>query len=239
METIEGRHKRLLGIDGDLHFLTRLEKEISREIQECDFRKASTFEEACGLMRKRPYDLIITDPAGFPGSHILFLAFSRKIPVLALSDRDKPSELLSLFNGAVIRTISPKNGIQDIVASIKGFLETDSKPSGKQARCKLERLENALIWRWLPKSPSRYFPFGSNIIYLNHTPPRAGRAGTRVFPVGGPGAAPDEIEWPTSRHRFHSAAPHTGSGATTNPAASGIIHGREKGLSGIKRAPPF
>lgn len=165
MEKIEGRHKRLLGIDRDYHFLSKLELEISREIQECDFRKASTFEEACDLMRMLPYDLIITDPVAFPGSNILFLALSRKFPVLALSERDKPSELLSLFDEAVIRAISPKNRIQDIVASIKAFLKTDSGPVQKRSQDKMENLWNTLIWRWLPPDPEKTFPSGSNIFY--------------------------------------------------------------------------
>ena len=165
MENIAGRQKRLLGIDRDYHFLSRLEREISREIQECDFRKASTFEEARDLMHMAPYDLIITDPSGFPGSNILFLALSRKFPVLALSERDKPSELLSFFNDAVIRAISPKNRIQDIVASIKAFLKTDSRPVQKRSRDKLENVWNALIWRWLPPDPEKSFPSGSKIFY--------------------------------------------------------------------------
>lgn len=165
MENIEGRHKRLLGIDGDFHFLSMLEAEISREIQECDFRKASNFEEACDLMRMLPYDLIITDPADFPGSNILFLALSRKLPVLALSDRDKPSELLSVFNGAVIHTISPKSRIQDIVASIKAFLKIDSRPMLNQVPDTLDRVLNALIWRWVPQDLDKRISYGTNIFY--------------------------------------------------------------------------
>ena len=49
-------HKRVLGIDRDLSFLRRLEKEISQTCPGCQFDKATTFEDGRQLILLLTYD---------------------------------------------------------------------------------------------------------------------------------------------------------------------------------------
>jgi hypothetical protein len=87
MKTSILTNKRLLGIDGEVDFLLNLENEILCACPECQFDKATSFEDARELILLMTYDLTILDIVKAPGVKLVDLIVSRNFPVLTLSDR--------------------------------------------------------------------------------------------------------------------------------------------------------
>ena len=123
-------HKRLLGIDEDLNFLTCLGNEISHRFPGCQFDKVTTFEDGRQLMLLLTYDLVISDPMNAPGSKLMELAGGRNFPVLALSSNGVSSQVTAQFDKVKIPRVISKNGVKNLVPVIEEIMMLKNEPRG-------------------------------------------------------------------------------------------------------------
>jgi hypothetical protein len=146
------KNKRLLGVNSDLDFLLNIENEILIECPECQFDKATAFEEALQLMLMLTYDLIITDPWTAPGSGLIGLASKRKFPLLALSENGKiPGTLQQLYKDGNCRVFH-KNSVDRIVPAIEVVLKLESRTMWKSTLKKIAKFPGSGLLKLVPRN---------------------------------------------------------------------------------------
>ena len=139
-------YKRILIVDDEPDVLDTLEQLLPM----CDVVKASTFDEAKGLLETQYFDIAILDIMGVDGYKLLEIARQREvIPVMLTAHALSPENLTkSLKEGAA--SYVPKEEMTHITTFLNDILE--AKEQGKN-----------VWWRWLDRLGA-YFDrkFGPN-----------------------------------------------------------------------------
>ncbi|KPK22892.1 MAG: response regulator receiver protein [Nitrospira bacterium SG8_3] len=120
-EPLEG--KRILLVDDDLDVLETLEEILS----EYETVRASTFDEAKGLLEKEPFDIAILDIMGVDGFKLLDLAGEKKVLSIMLTANalSIESTLKSFGKGAA--SYVPKERMAHITTYLNDVMEAKEK----------------------------------------------------------------------------------------------------------------
>jgi pyruvate,water dikinase len=131
--------KKVLIVDDEPDILETLEELLPM----CDIAKASTFEQAAGLLRTHDFDLAILDIMGVEGYKLLRLANEREIVTVMLTAHALTLEdtVRSFKEGAV--SYVPKDKMADIKTFLNDIFE--AKEKGEK-----------FWWRWRERFGSYY-----------------------------------------------------------------------------------
>ena len=127
-ELLEG--KRVLVVDDEPDVLETLDELLPM----CHVVKASTFQEAEGLLGTQPFDLAIFDIMGVKGYDLLRIANKKGTPALMLTAHALSPENLvkSIKEGA--QSYVPKDKLPEIALFIRDVLEERQKSGDKHSR---------------------------------------------------------------------------------------------------------
>jgi CheY-like chemotaxis protein len=136
-------NKRILAVDDEADVLMVLEEEILEACPNCQFDKASTFEEAAQLLASWTYDLVILDIMGVRGFELLEKAVTRNFPVAMLTAHALTPEALKRSIELKARTYLPKEKLGEIVPLLEDVLTQKNLPGWKLLFEKLGGFFNA------------------------------------------------------------------------------------------------
>jgi DNA-binding response OmpR family regulator len=131
--------KIILAVDDEPDVLSVLENEIMNECSNCQFDKATTYEEAARMLKANSYDVVVLDIMGVKGFELLELAASRKFRTAMLTAHALNSEALKKSHDMGARAYLPKDKLGEIVPFLEDVLRYDTKTGWKRL---LEKLEN-------------------------------------------------------------------------------------------------
>jgi len=107
--------KRILAVDDEPDILEVLEEEVEDGCTGCKVDKATTYEEAAGLLNTQAYDLAILDIMGVRGFDLLSIAVKRNCKVAMLTAHALSPEALLKSHELGARAYLPKEKLKDIV----------------------------------------------------------------------------------------------------------------------------
>ena len=93
------QHKKVLGVDKEMSFLSSLEAEVSKVYPQVQFYKTTTYEDSLQMMLSLTFDLFISEIRKEPGSALIDLAISLKLPILALTNGAESHEIINCISG--------------------------------------------------------------------------------------------------------------------------------------------
>jgi CheY-like chemotaxis protein len=114
--------KRILAVDDEQDVLATLQEEILGACPDCQFDKASQYEEAVQKIRSSAYDLVILDIMGVRGFELLELAVSRNLRVVMLTAHALTPEALKRSYELKARAYLPKEKLGEIVPFLEDAL---------------------------------------------------------------------------------------------------------------------
>jgi CheY-like chemotaxis protein len=121
--------KRILAVDDEPDVLTTLHDEIVGACPDCQFDKATQYEQAVQKINSSAYDLVILDIMGVRGFDLLELAVSRNLPVVMLTAHALSPEALKRSYELKARSYLPKDKLGEVVPFLEDVLTHDF-PSG-------------------------------------------------------------------------------------------------------------
>ncbi len=131
------KHKRVLGVAGEMDSLSILEEEILGACPECRFDKATTFEMGVQYLASYTYDLVVLDIVAVRGSDLLDQVLVRNFPAVVLMDNAAPPEVLERFMASGARALLTKEKLKEIVPTIEQVIRIECMPKWKRALRKL------------------------------------------------------------------------------------------------------
>jgi len=140
-------NKRILAVDDEPDVLSLLEEEINAECSNCQFDKATTYEEAARMLRENIYDIVVLDIMGVRGFDLLDLAISRNFKTAMLTAHALSAEALKKSHDMGARAYLPKEKLGEIVPFLEDVLQYDAKSGWRRL---LEKLENFYDDRFEP-----------------------------------------------------------------------------------------
>jgi len=114
--------KRILAVDDEQDVLTVLKEEILGACPDCQFDKATKYEEAANKIRSSAYDLVILDIMGVRGFELLELAVSRNLLVVMLTAHALSPEALKRAYEMKARAYLPKEKLGEVVPFLEDAL---------------------------------------------------------------------------------------------------------------------
>ncbi len=130
--------KRILAVDDEPDVLATLEEEIKVAAPQCQFEKATTYEEAAKKLETKTYDVVILDIMGVRGFDLLKLAVSRNFKVAMLTAHALNPEALSRSFEMKARAYLPKEKLGEIVPFLEDVLQYEYLPGWKRLLEKLK-----------------------------------------------------------------------------------------------------
>ncbi len=130
--------KKILVVDDEPDVLTVLEEEIMGACPDCKIEKATSYEEAAGLIKSNLYDVAILDIMGVRGFDLLDLAVSRNLRVAMLTAHALTPEALKRSFESKARAYLPKEKLGEIVPFLEDVLKYDYLPGWKRLFEKLK-----------------------------------------------------------------------------------------------------
>jgi DNA-binding response OmpR family regulator len=130
--------KKLLAVDDEPDVLAVLEEEIKEACPNCQFEKATTYEQAAELIKKNTYDIVILDIMGVRGFDLLELAVKRDLKVGMLTAHALSPEALKKSHDLGARAYLPKDKLGEILPFLEDILTQDYKKGWKRLLSKLE-----------------------------------------------------------------------------------------------------
>ena len=143
--------KRILMVDDEPDILDVLEAEIKEEWPDWTLERATTYEEADGMLKANEYDLVILDIMGVRGFDLLTTAVSRNFRVAMFTAHSLSSESLKRAYDLGAYAYIPKDKIGEIVSHLSVALNYDREPGWKQLLGNLEGYFNDKFkqgWKW-------------------------------------------------------------------------------------------
>jgi DNA-binding NtrC family response regulator len=131
--------KRILAVDDESDVLSVLESEIMDACSNCQFDKATIYEEAAGMLKTNSYDLVVLDIMGVRGFDLLELAASRKFRTAMLTAHALSADALKKSHDLGARAYLPKDKLGEIIPFLEDVLEYDAKTGWKRL---MEKLDN-------------------------------------------------------------------------------------------------
>jgi CheY-like chemotaxis protein len=114
--------KRILAVDDEPDVLTVLQEEILGACPDCQFDKATEYEQAVEKIRSSAYDLVILDIMGVRGFELLELAVSRNLRVVMLTAHALSPEALRRSYELKARSYLPKEKLGEVVPFLEDAL---------------------------------------------------------------------------------------------------------------------
>jgi DNA-binding NtrC family response regulator len=130
--------KIILAVDDEPDVLSVLESEIKEACSNCQFDKATTYEEAARMLKANSYDIVILDIMGVRGFELLELATSRKFRTAMLTAHALSSEALKKSHDMGARAYLPKDKLGEIVPFLEDVLQYDATSGWKRLMGRLE-----------------------------------------------------------------------------------------------------
>ncbi len=137
--------KRILAVDDEPDVLTVLEEEVKDLYPDCQFDKATSYDEAVAKMASSTYDAVILDIMGVRGFDLLDLAVKKKFPVAMLTAHALNPEALKRSFEMGARAYLPKEKLGEIVPFLEDMLRYEFLYGWKRL---LEKLEAFFTERW-------------------------------------------------------------------------------------------
>lgn len=126
------RDQRILAVDDEADVLTILEEEIREACPDCQFERATTYQQAVDLLVSWTYDLVLLDIMGVRGFDLLNLAVSRGLPVVMLTAHALSPEALKRSIELGARAYLPKEKLGDIVPFLQDVLRHEHLPGWRR-----------------------------------------------------------------------------------------------------------
>lgn len=146
--------KKILAVDDEPDVLTVIEEEILHACPNCSLDKATTYEQAAGMLRSSHYDIVVLDIMGVQGFDLLEIAVERKLKTVMLTANALRAEALKKSHDLGARAFLPKDKLGDLVPFLEDVLIYEHKSGWARLLDKLgdyfdERFEN----EWKKKYP--------------------------------------------------------------------------------------
>jgi CheY-like chemotaxis protein len=130
--------KRILVVDDEPDILTVLEEEIGEACGTCEIDKATTYEEAAGLLASHAYDLVVLDIMGVRGFDLLEIAVKRNCRVAMLTAHALSAEALLKSHDLGAWAYLPKEKLKEIVPLLEDVLRYEFERGWKRLMVELE-----------------------------------------------------------------------------------------------------
>jgi CheY-like chemotaxis protein len=130
--------KRILAVDDEPDVLAVLGEEILGACTNCQFEKATTYEEAVKLLESKSYDVVILDIMGVRGFDLLELAVKRNFRVAMLTAHALTPETLKRSFEMKARAYLPKEKLGEVVPFLEDVLKYEYLPGWKRLLEKLK-----------------------------------------------------------------------------------------------------
>jgi DNA-binding response OmpR family regulator len=130
--------KRILAVDDESDILAVVEGEILDSCPNCQFDKATTYNEASEMLKVNDYDVVILDIMGVKGFDLLKEAVSRGFKTAMLTAHALSSEALKKSHDLGARAYLPKEKLGELVPFLEGILKDEYKSGWKKLLEKLE-----------------------------------------------------------------------------------------------------
>ncbi len=131
-------NRLILAVDDEPDVLAVLEEEVCQACTGCKFDKATTYEEAAELLRKKSYDVVVLDIMGVRGFDLLEIAVSRHFRVAMLTAHALTPEALKKSHDLGANAYLPKDKLGEIVPFLEDVLKYERKAGWKRLLEKLE-----------------------------------------------------------------------------------------------------
>ena len=130
--------KRILAVDDEPDVLAVLREEILGACTNCQFEKATTYEEAVKLLESKSYDVVILDIMGVRGFDLLELAVKRNFRVAMLTAHALTPEALKRSFDMKARAYLPKEKLGEVVPFLEDVLKYEYLPGWRRLLEKLK-----------------------------------------------------------------------------------------------------
>lgn len=130
--------KRILVVDDEPDVLTTVEEEIRYGCPDAKIDKATTYEEAAGMLRSKEYDLAILDIMGVRGFDLLEIAVGRGLRVAMLTAHALTPEALKKSHDLGARAYLPKDKLGDIIPLLEDVFRYEYKSGWERLLAKFE-----------------------------------------------------------------------------------------------------
>ncbi len=130
--------KRILIVDDETDILTVVEEEIRHACPRSTIEKATTYEEAAGLLRSISYDLVILDIMGVRGFELLKLAVNRGFKVAMLTAHALSPEALKKSHDLGAGAYLPKDELGRLIPFLEDVVQHERETAWKRLMQKLE-----------------------------------------------------------------------------------------------------
>jgi len=123
MKDLTIKNKRILAVDGDVTFLSILEREILENYPECWVDTATGFEPAREMIQMYTYDVVILDMEKKPGSEVVDLVSGRGCWMLLITEDENDTTPKVRHVASGHKGIVPRNEIRQVRPRIREALE--------------------------------------------------------------------------------------------------------------------
>jgi CheY-like chemotaxis protein len=131
-------NKKILAVDDEPDVLEVLEEEILGASKNCQFQKATNYEEAVKMLKSQTYDIVILDIMGVRGFDLLDLAVKRNFRVAMLTAHALSPEALKRSFEMKARAYLPKEKLGEVVPFLEDVLKYEYLPGWKHHLEKLK-----------------------------------------------------------------------------------------------------
>jgi CheY-like chemotaxis protein len=129
--------KRILAVDDEPDVLAVLKEEVMDAAPACVFDKATSYEEAMGLLQSNTYDVVVLDIMGVRGFDLLKVAVSRGFKTAMLTAHALTPEALQNSIELKASAYLPKDKLSEIVPFLEDVLTLDYESGWKRVFEKL------------------------------------------------------------------------------------------------------
>jgi DNA-binding response OmpR family regulator len=120
-------HKKLLIVDDEPDVLALVEGEITESCPNSTIDKATSYEEASGLLKSKEYDLVLLDIMGVRGFDLLETAVARGFKVAMLTAHALSSDALKKSHDMGASAYLPKDKLGKLVPFLENVLTDEYK----------------------------------------------------------------------------------------------------------------
>jgi DNA-binding response OmpR family regulator len=131
-------HKKLLIVDDQQDILMVVEGEIGESCPNSTIDKATSYEEAAGLLKSKEYDLVLLDIMGVRGFDLLETAVRRGFKVAMLTAHSLSPEALKRSHDMGASSYLSKDKLGELVPFLEDVLKDDFVTGWKRLLDKLE-----------------------------------------------------------------------------------------------------
>jgi CheY-like chemotaxis protein len=137
--------KSILAVDDEPDVLEILEEEILGDAPNCNFEKATSYQDATKKLESQNFDVVVLDIMGVRGFDLLDQAVKRNFQVTMLTAHALTPEALKRSFEMGARAYLPKEKLGEIVPFLEDVFKYENLPGWKRL---FEKLEGFFNERW-------------------------------------------------------------------------------------------